>query len=146
MSHHRFKQCPEDRHEILGLSNDEIAKLIIKYAEYIGPLYGIQPELAKPLAYVVYKMWYLLCQPPPSITSAYRSPERQRELRALWDSGRRAGLAARPALNSAHTKGLAIDVSMKEPNFDTFKKLMIEETYVLWGGDFGDPVHFYVKK
>lgn len=50
------------------------------------------------------------------ITSGYRTPEEQRELRLLWDSGARSdhGLRAKPSLNSLHTvyPARAVDMSI----------------------------------
>lgn len=81
------------------------------------------------------------------ITSAYRSPERQRMLRERWDRGDRQGLVARPAINSAHTRGEAVDLAPASEN----ASLELLGMYALmrgyrWGGSFSssDPVHFDV--
>lgn len=44
------------------------------------------------------------------IVSGYRSPARQRELRARWDRGDRRGLVYRPAAVSRHSTGRALDI------------------------------------
>jgi len=40
----------------------------------------------------------------PVITSGFRDPSHQKELRARWDRGDRVGLRARPALDSLHSQ------------------------------------------
>ncbi len=47
------------------------------------------------------------------VTSGYRSPARQRELRSQWDRGDRAGLTSRPADSSRHTSGRAVDLAFR---------------------------------
>lgn len=78
----------------------------------------------------------------PAIVSGRRSEARQRELRAAWDRGDRAGLVARPALYSNHTRGEAFDLA-RGPGLDFF---IHAAPYVglRWGGNFreADPVHF----
>jgi len=51
-----------------------------------------------------------LPDPARRIISGYRDPEVQRRMREAWDAGDREGLAYRPALNSAHCEGNAIDL------------------------------------
>jgi uncharacterized protein YcbK (DUF882 family) len=50
------------------------------------------------------------------IVSGVRSNAEQAELRRRWDSGDRAGLIARPALNSAHVLGRAVDLNLRHEN------------------------------
>lgn len=40
----------------------------------------------------------------PRVSSIFRDPARQKALQEQWDSGNRAGLRARPASNSKHTR------------------------------------------
>lgn len=79
-----------------------------------------------------------------TITSGYRSPIRQKELQAQWDSGNRTGLAARPATRSWHMQGLAVDVSTRSQNFNLFRQIMETIPGIRWGGRFKkvDRVHF----
>ncbi|MYI69748.1 MAG: DUF882 domain-containing protein [Boseongicola sp. SB0673_bin_14] len=81
---------------------------------------------------------------PVTITSGYRSPERQYQLQNRWDAGDRRGLVARPASSSWHMQGLAVDVSTRSINFDLFRENMELFDGVRWGGRFRkpDPVHF----
>lgn len=78
----------------------------------------------------------------PDITSGYRSPSRQRILRRRWDRGDRAGLVARPACQSQHTIGNAIDVETDVAGFDAYAYLLTEYTGATDGRTFGDPGHF----
>lgn len=79
----------------------------------------------------------------PDIVSGYRSPERQRQLLDRWEIGDRAGLVARPACQSWHMVGKAIDVETGVRGFDFYTFLM-QEWGARWGGTFQyqDPVHF----
>ena len=82
------------------------------------------------------------------ITSAYRSPARQEELRAAWDRGDRQGLVARPAVNSAHTRGEAVDLvpANEKANLELLGMYALMRGY-RWGGSFSksDPVHFDIS-
>lgn len=84
------------------------------------------------------------------ITSAYRSPQLQEQLRSAWRLGepvpgragwRRTsrGLLFRPAEFSYHTTGLAIDI---ESDRLSVLGAFAEGLGMRWGGRFGDPVHF----
>jgi hypothetical protein len=53
----------------------------------------------------------------PAIISGYRSKERQDELRRRWDAGDRRGLSYRPAENSRHETGRALDVEPRDEEF-----------------------------
>jgi hypothetical protein len=79
----------------------------------------------------------------PDIVSGYRSPRKQRELLDRWQLGDRAGLVARPACQSWHMNGKAIDVQTRVSGFDAYRYMM-EKWGVRWGGRFNspDPVHF----
>lgn len=87
------------------------------------------------------------------VTSAYRDPAFQAALRARWDAGDRAGLVARPALRSAHSDGLAVDlvasgeVPGRQPALVQLGLWAQTKGYV-WGGTFTryDPVHFAVAR
>lgn len=89
-----------------------------------------------------------------TVTSGYRDPGYQAALRARWDMGDRTGLVARPALRSAHSEGLAIDLTAEmvrrlpgQP--DALAKLgaWAQLHGYQWGGTYRrpDPVHFAVR-
>lgn len=80
---------------------------------------------------------------PAPIVSGYRSARRQRELVAAWDRGQRAGLAVRPAVDSAHTQGKAFDLA-RVPHLWAYGQLSSYLPDVRWGGTFRtpDPIHF----
>lgn len=83
--------------------------------------------------------------PAASIVSGKRSARQQRQLRARWDAGDRTGLVARPAANSAHTRGDAFDLA-KVRHLTIYGQLAQYLPGVRWGGTFSeyDPVHFDV--
>lgn len=76
------------------------------------------------------------------ITSGYREPKYQAELRARWDRGDRRGLVVRPALSSSHTRRNGFDL----PSGGYLPTLgeLAPFAGLRWGGKFReyDPVHF----
>lgn len=91
------------------------------------------------------------------IASGYRSPFEQAALRARWDSGNRVGLVVRPALDSAHSHGLAVDlqftvaglrVPVRATPTSAFRWVadLLGPLGVIWGGRFKvhDPNHFEI--
>lgn len=72
------------------------------------------------------------------LTSGYRSPAEQNALLVRWQAGD-PSVIARPAENSLHLLGLAIDV---ESNQLAALGKVAESMGLRWGGRFGDPVHF----
>lgn len=85
------------------------------------------------------------------VTSAFRSPAYQAQLRARWDRGERSGLLVRPALSSAHSRGEALDIifSGGRPGLTAQRDMgnyAIRRGYV-WGGTWSrpDPVHFALQ-
>lgn len=80
--------------------------------------------------------------PTPEIVSGKRDAEYQKELRARWDRGDRAGLVVRPALDSHHTRGEAFDLR-RVAGLATLGWLA-PHAGLRWGGNFKepDPVHF----
>lgn len=90
-----------------------------------------------------------------SVSSGFRSPAYQAQLRARWDRGDRAGLVVRPALSSKHTQGRAVDLQFKylgelvpvaETPMEYWRFLddLLRPVGVRWGGRFRnpDPNHF----
>ena len=64
-------------------------------ADYFVNVWGLNPDFARKVA-VLY-LAQLVLGLNPRITSGFRDPEKQAQMRARWDSGDRAGLRARPA-------------------------------------------------
>jgi len=88
-----------------------------------------------------------------TITSWYRSPEKQALLRARWDQGDRVGLLVRPALFSSHTRGRAVDLAFTVGGIQVpvaatplaaFEYLAAVLEPLVWGGTFRVPdvAHF----
>jgi hypothetical protein len=77
------------------------------------------------------------------ISSGRRSAREQRRLVSRWDAGDRAGIAVRPAANSAHTRGEAFDL-VRVPHVGIYGELSRYLQGVRWGGNFADadPLHF----
>lgn len=64
-------------------------------APYFREQYGLSKNFALPAARLYVALWgYGL---NPRITSGFRDPKKQAEMRAAWDRGDRAGLRVRPA-------------------------------------------------
>lgn len=82
------------------------------------------------------------------ITSGYRSPDYQARLRARWDSGDRRGLVARPALQSSHSLGQAVDIRFYGRSAQSNMGIWAQSQGYTWGGTFSspDPVHFALPK
>lgn len=87
----------------------------------------------------------------PSITSIFRDPEYQDQLRARWDAGDRAGLRARPAENSKHSEtswlGSPASLAMDMPtDNDTYMADWAEKIDLKSGQAFRkpDPGHYYL--
>lgn len=78
----------------------------------------------------------------PSITSGFRSLDRQGELLDRWESGDRAGLISRPACRSWHTVGRAWDVDRDAPAFEFYRLVVGNLSGVRDGSSFGDRGHF----
>lgn len=87
----------------------------------------------------------------PRITSIFRDPKYQDQLRERWDAGDRAGLRARPAENSKHTEttwlGSPASEAMDMPSSnDSLVAEYAEEIGLGRGSAFRkpDPGHYYV--
>jgi hypothetical protein len=78
----------------------------------------------------------------PDIISGYRSPSKQRALLQRWNAGDRVGLTAKPACQSWHMLGRAIDVQTDVRGFRHYAYLLHEYTGARDGRAFGDPGHF----
>jgi len=87
--------------------------------------------------------WYGAGEPQrPDVISGYRSPARQAQLLQRWQSGHREGIRAKPACQSWHMVGRAIDVENNRPEWlEVYGALMVW-LGMRWGRTFGDPNHF----
>lgn len=74
-------------------------------------LAGVDPGLAS----YVRQVDRIVAQAVPGVrirvTSGYRSPQAQAELRRRWAMGDRVGITSEPAINSLHMQGLAVDLA-----------------------------------
>ena len=82
-----------------------------------------------------------------SISSAYRSPDYQKELIACWDSGiycqKEKGLVFRPGENSNHQSGLAVDFNNAKPGGNVHNWLTKNATTYGFKNELpNDPVHW----
>jgi len=78
----------------------------------------------------------------PDIISGYRSPAEQAKLLRRWNRGDREGLVAKPACQSWHMVGRAIDVESDVEGFNAYAYLLAEHTGARDGRTFGDRGHF----
>jgi len=77
----------------------------------------------------------------PTITSAFRSVERQRDLYTKWRSGA-STIPAAPPGRSLHNYGHAFDLVVADPDGQQWLGLVWEHWGGRWGGRFDDPIHF----
>lgn len=124
----------------------ELGQLIQSVVRHLQSYGRVRPDLAIILGAA---QAVLSCAGVPilQVTSAYRSPQRQAQLRAQWDRGDRTGLVVRPALSSSHTEGRAIDISTQTPAFDFQRDFLIASGFE-WGGNWQTPdrVHFQLPR
>ena len=67
----------------------------VEATPYFRESLGLQSAFARPVARLYLSLWFAGLA--PRLTSGFRDPSKQRELRALWDSGVRRGFLAKPA-------------------------------------------------
>jgi hypothetical protein len=124
----------------------------------VGGLDGIRSDLQ---AYVRELAQIVATENPGvsiRVVSGFRSAEYQARLREKWDRGDRAGLLVRPAANSRHSSGLAVDLAFSYEGYpiavrDTprqyFEYLaeILAPVGVVWGGRFRPPDvnHFEIR-
>lgn len=87
----------------------------------------------------------------PRITSIWRDPARQKKLQERWDRGDRAGLRARPATNSKHTKtnfwGRPASEAMDMPTNNDKRTAQLARELGMGAGQFFkrvDPGHYFI--
>lgn len=117
--------------------------------DYLIDTWKLDKFLAERMAWLYY--WSRYYGIGYTVTSGFRDPARQAELRARWDRGDRTGLKARPAKTSKHStkswgKPAAQAVDIKGPDLDTLGYWAVKYLGLKWGGNFRspDPIHFYV--
>lgn len=116
----------------------------------MGGLDGVRSDLAD----YIRELAQIVAAENPGITlrvvSGYRSADYQAQLRQRWDRGDRAGLLVRPAANSRHSSGRAVDLAFSWEGYpipvrDTprqyFQYLadILAPVGVRWGGFFSPP-------
>lgn len=92
-------------------------------------------------------LWEATGEGAPNIISGYRSPAEQAALYDRWAAGD-PSVAFKPARQSLHTIGQAIDVYRYSNNFDRFASWFNGWLGDRWGVDgstFGDEGHFAIK-
>jgi len=87
---------------------------------------------------VLWWVWGFETSQRPDIVSGLRPPERQRQLLQAWNAGQRAGLRSKPACQSWHMNGKALDTDTGRDGFPAYVWLM-KQWGVRWGGDFNSP-------
>lgn len=104
---------------------------------------GVQDYVQSAHAWATVVLWHWGFDEParPDITSGFRSPMRQRALLDQWESGSRLGLRAKPACQSYHTTGWAIDVTL-DVGFPWYAWLLVRHTGAVDGRTFSDAGHF----
>lgn len=108
--------------------------------KYFEATWGLHATFAGQVALFYAYLWTMGLN--PRITSGFRDPAKQREMQARWDRGDRQGLKFRPATNSDHTRGKAIDIVTSNPR----EAARIAKLLGLVAGiDYGDEVHFAYK-
>lgn len=116
----------------------------------MGGLDGVRSDLA---AYIRELAQIVAAENPGvslRVVSGYRSADYQAKLRQRWDRGDRSGLLVRPAANSRHSSGRAVDLAFSWEGYpvpvrDTprqyFEYLaeILAPVGVRWGGLFSPP-------
>lgn len=118
-------------------------RFVATYWREVGK--NLAPEVAYPYAVLDAYLWAYTGRGAPQIISGYRSPAEQRALFWRWQAGDNS-LTTKPARQSWHMAGRAIDVRKNDANFETFA-----QWWKQWYGDavrdgrtFGDAGHFDV--
>ena len=107
--------------------------------------FRLNQEVSMPYALIAAAIEILLEQPAPGIVRGFATAKRQRELFQLWLAGD-PRVRFRPAPQSWHLVGRAIDVDTGSPAFDAFRVGWSVVTRGLGrdGANFGDLGHFDV--
>lgn len=107
-------------------------------------LEGVSDSIAYPYAVLSAYLLFYTGRGAPRIISGFRSLEYQASLARRWERGERVGLVSKPARQSWHTVGRAIDVDTSHANYGAFR-----DWWKGWygnalrvGEEFGDRGHF----
>src|SRR5689334_10061128 len=92
---------------------DEVSAWLLAASEYFRNTWGLTENFSYRAASLYLALWNEGLE--PQITSGRRSLAHQLELQRRWDAGDRAGLASRPATNSKHLVGQALDIVTTNP-------------------------------
>jgi len=118
----------------------EIDTWLSQAGDYLKSSWGVTGKFAPKCALMLlYFMQYGLS---PVITSGRRSPEKQAELSARYAAGDRS-VVVKPATNSKHLTGEAIDISTNNPELAAQIASSLGIGAGLFFKNAPDPVHFY---
>jgi len=95
--------------------------------------WGLIGSFAERIVYMFYFLTYYGIR--YTVTSGYRSPAKQKELLDRWKRGD-PSIVAKPATNSRHLTGEAIDITCGDYNALGF---FAKHLGLRWGGDFSKP-------
>jgi len=107
--------------------------------------WGVLDQLGIRHAYATALMWWFYgatWNDRPDIISGYRSPAEQRQLLQRWNAGDHVGINAKPACQSWHTLGRALDVENNRREWLEVYGMLMEYLGARWGKSFGDVNHF----
>lgn len=132
-----------------GNYSPEIDSWIENTADVLRVDWGIEKVFSGMVAEML--LYFFVNGLSPVITSGFRDPQKQKEMRDRWDRGDRAGMVARPAANSKHSNksfwrpaALAVDIQTNDQEFaaDIAQHLGITAGYYFKARD---GVHFQSK-
>lgn len=136
--------------ETKQIKNKEYLNWLSLARDWLEDQYGLNEKLAERVSLLL--LYSALNGISFRISSGFRDPKKQNELRKRWDAGNQVGLVVRPALNSKHSHvstilrrpdAKAVDIIFSDPETPGF---WAEFFGLGWGGKFRTPdiVHFFV--
>ena len=126
----------------------DISQYLKTLKNYLVDTWELDPDFAEKAAQLVY--YCLAYRLRPEITSGYRSPERQAELVAAWNSGNPNVHTPLPPGKSLHNNttwygkpaALALDMVTSSPSL---AGRIAAALGLVWGGE-NDYVHFALRR
>lgn len=115
----------------------QLEQLSAQWITHLETSWGLRSQIATRVG-IAYAIMQFFGISPPKIISGYRSPSRQLQLIAQWESGQRSGFSSRPSVKSWHMQGYAIDVHRSAPSFSLLKDLLLIFG-LRYGGNFRSP-------
>lgn len=109
--------------------------------------WGLDWRMAYVYAVLDAYLWETTGEGAPSIVSGYRSPAEQADLYRRYLAGD-PGISFKPARQSLHTIGQAVDLYRYGRNFERFTELFngwLTDRWGIDGSTFGDMGHFAIK-